>query len=193
MRVCVIHWFSVWQRGQTRFATLWLSCCFAFLFMCYRCSKKSCDVRSDKVKLHRYICLWGASERKLGKSLKSNQKDPRKNQGKRALSHKIGHTKNIRLVWKIPQTSWAIFILRWEDQLPVLCAEANKMFMRAVQQIVFLILNRVPVTFVTDPELIRPSIPVMTHSLDQKVMFRKVKARKCTAEIGCWKYPSEGR
>jgi len=57
------------------------------------------------------------------------------------------------------------------------------MFMRAVQQIVFLILNRVPVTFVTDPELIRPSIPVMTHSLDQKVMFRKVKARKCAAEI----------
>ena len=56
------------------------------------------------------------------------------------------------------------------------------MFMRAVQQIVFLILNRVPVTFVTDPELIRPSIPVMTHSLDQKVMARKAKARKFTAE-----------
>jgi len=47
---------------------------------------------------------------------------------------------------------------------------------------VFLILNRVPVTFVTDPELIRPYIPVMTHSLDQKVMARKAKARKCTAE-----------
>ena len=47
----------------------------------------------------------------------------------------------------------------------------------------FLILNRVPATFVTDPELIRPSIPVMTHSLDQKVMTRKAKARKCTAEI----------
>jgi hypothetical protein len=29
------------------------------------------------------------------------------------------------------------------------------MFMWTVQQIVFLILNRVPVTFVTDPELIR--------------------------------------
>jgi hypothetical protein len=59
------------------------------------------------------------------------------------------------------------------------------MFMRTVQQNVFLILNRVPVTFVTDPELIRPSIPVqhvMTHSLDQKVMTRKAKARKCTAE-----------
>jgi hypothetical protein len=73
--------------------------------------------------------------------------------------------------------------LRWEDQLAVLCAKANKMFMRTVQQNVFLILNRVPVTFVTDPELIRPSIPVMTHSLDQKVMARKAKARKCTAEI----------
>ena len=43
-------------------------------------------------------------------------------------------------------------------------------------------MNSVPVTFVTLPELIRPSIPVMTHSLDQKVMTRKAKARKCTAE-----------
>ena len=41
-----------------------------------------------------------------------------------------------------------------------------------------------PVTFVVDPDFIRPSIPVMAHSLDQKVMARKVKARKCTAEIG---------
>jgi hypothetical protein len=48
---------------------------------------------------------------------------------------------------------------------------------------VFLILNIVPVTFVTDPEFIRPSIPVMTHSLDQAVMARKAKARKCMAEI----------
>jgi len=46
------------------------------------------------------------------------------------------------------------------------------MFMQTVQQNVFLILNRVPVTFVTDSELIRPSIPIMTHSLDQKVMAR---------------------
>ena len=60
---------------------------------------------------------------------------------------------------------------------------ANKMFMQTVQKTVFLILNRVPVTSVTNPELIRPSIPVMTHSLDQKVMARKAKARKCTAEI----------
>ena len=65
----------------------------------------------------------------------------------------------------------------------MLCAEADEMFMRTVQQNVFLILNRVPVTFVTDPELIRPSIPIMTHSLDQKVLARKAKARKCTAEI----------
>ena len=49
--------------------------------------------------------------------------------------------------------------------------------MWAVQQIVFLILSSVSVTCVTDPELIRPYIPVMTHSLDQKVMARKVKAR----------------
>ena len=57
------------------------------------------------------------------------------------------------------------------------------MFMRTVQQNVFLILNSVPVTSVTDPELIGPSIPVMTHSLDQKVVARKAKARKCAAEV----------
>ena len=57
------------------------------------------------------------------------------------------------------------------------------MFKWTVQQNVFLILNRMPVTCVTDLELIWPSIPVMTHSLDQKVMVRKAKARKCTAEI----------
>jgi hypothetical protein len=45
------------------------------------------------------------------------------------------------------------------------------MLMRAVQQNVFLILNIVPVTLATDPELIKPSILVMTHSsLDQKVI-----------------------
>ena len=64
----------------------------------------------------------------------------------------------------------------------MLCANANKMLMQAVQQNVFLILNRVSVTFVTDPDLIWPSFPVMTQSLDQKVMARKAKARKCTAE-----------
>jgi SET domain-containing protein len=57
------------------------------------------------------------------------------------------------------------------------------MFMRTVQQNVFLILNSVSVTAVTDPELIRPSIPVMTHSLDQKVVASKAKARKCAAEV----------
>ena len=55
--------------------------------------------------------------------------------------------------------------------------------MRTVQQNVFLILNSVPVMSVTDPELIRPSIPVMTHSLDQKVVARKAKARKCVTEV----------
>jgi hypothetical protein len=48
---------------------------------------------------------------------------------------------------------------------------------------VFLILNSVPATPVTDPELIRPSIPVMTQFLDQKVVARKAKARKCTSEV----------
>ena len=47
----------------------------------------------------------------------------------------------------------------------------------------FLILNSVSATPVTDPELIRPSIPVMTHSLDQKVVASKAKARKCAAEV----------
>ena len=59
---------------------------------------------------------------------------------------------------------------------------AKKMFVRTLQQNAFLIQNRVPVTFVTDPELIRSSIPAMTRSLNQKVMARKAKARKCTAE-----------
>jgi hypothetical protein len=48
---------------------------------------------------------------------------------------------------------------------------------------VFLILNRVPVPFVAYPDFIRPSIPVIKHSLNQQVMARKAKARKCTAEI----------
>jgi len=47
----------------------------------------------------------------------------------------------------------------------VLCAEANKMFMRTVQQIVFLILNRVPIAFVTDPELIRVRVRVRVTQL----------------------------
>jgi hypothetical protein len=55
--------------------------------------------------------------------------------------------------------------LRWEDHLVVLCAEANKMFMRTVQQIVFLILNRVPIAFVTDPELIRVRVRVRVTQL----------------------------
>ena len=38
-------------------------------------------------------------------------------------------------------------ILRWEDKL-VLCAKADKMFMRTVQQDVLLTLNSKPVTFV---------------------------------------------
>ena len=44
------------------------------------------------------------------------------------------------------------------------------------------ILNGVPVTFVTDPELIRPSISAMMHSLNQKVVTRKAKTRQCVAE-----------
>jgi hypothetical protein len=55
----------------------------------------------------------------------------------------------------------------------VLCVKAIKMFMRTAQKNVFLIPNSVPVTFVTDPELIRPSVPVMIHSLDKQVVARK--------------------
>jgi hypothetical protein len=71
------------------------------------------------------------------------------------------------------------------------------MIMKTVQHNVFLILNSVPAA--TDPELIRPSIPVMTHSLDLKIVARKAKARKCAVEVagnvqaGCWECPSEGR
>jgi hypothetical protein len=50
---------------------------------------------------------------------------------------------------------------------------------------VFLILDSVPVTIVTAPELIKPSIPpVITPSLNHKVMAREAKARKCTADVG---------
>jgi len=58
---------------------------------------------------------------------------PKRHQEKsraKALSHKRGHTIYIWLVLNSPQTSWAIFILRWKDQLAVLCAKANKMFKR---------------------------------------------------------------
>ena len=54
--------------------------------------------------------------------------------------------------------------------------------MWTVKQNVFLILNSVPVTLVTDPEFIRPSVPVIAHFLNQ-VVARKAKARKCAAEV----------
>jgi hypothetical protein len=91
----------------------------------------------NKVRLYRYIRPWGASERKLGKS----------------------HTIYICLVQKSPQTSWAIFILRWEDQLAVLCAKANKLFMRTVQQNACAPHSEQSAShIVTDPEVIRPSM-----------------------------------
>ena len=55
--------------------------------------------------------------------------------------------------------------------------------MWTVKQNVFLILNSVPVTLVTDPEFIRPSVPVIAHFLNQEVVARKAKARKCVAEV----------
>jgi len=88
--------------------------------------------------------------------------------GSNKSSNELGYL-NIEVDGK---TSWRCCVRR-----------LTRCFMRTVQQNVFLILNRVPVTYVTDPEIIRPSIPVMMHSLDQKVMARKAKARKCTTEI----------
>ena len=55
--------------------------------------------------------------------------------------------------------------------------------MWTVKQNMFLILNSVPITLVTNPEFIRPFVPVIAHFLNQKVVARKVKARKCTAEV----------
>ena len=57
--------------------------------------------------------------------------------------------------------------------------------MWTVKQNVFLILNSImmPVTLVTDPKFIRPSVPVIPHFLNQKVVARKAKARKCVAEV----------
>ena len=42
--------------------------------------------------------------------------------------------------------------------------------MWTVKQNVFLILNSVPATLVTDPEFIRPSVPVIAHFLNQEVV-----------------------
>ena len=50
--------------------------------------------------------------------------------------------------------------------------------MWTVKQNIFLILNSVPVTLVTDPEFIRPSVPVIVPFLNQEVVARKAKARK---------------
>ena len=55
--------------------------------------------------------------------------------------------------------------------------------MWTVKQNVFLILNSMPVTLVTDLVFIRPSVPVIAHVLNQEVVARKAKARKCTAEV----------
>ena len=55
--------------------------------------------------------------------------------------------------------------------------------MWTVKQNMFLILNSVPVTLVTDSEFIRPSVPVIAQFLNQKVVARKAKARKCAAEF----------
>ena len=74
--------------------------------------------------------------------------------GSNKSSNELGYL-NIEVDGK---TSWRCCVRR-----------LTRCFMRTVQQNVFLILNRVPVTYVTDPELIRPSIPVMTHSFVGKV------------------------
>ena len=55
--------------------------------------------------------------------------------------------------------------------------------MWTVKQSMFLILNSMPVTLVTDPEIIRPSVPVKAHFFNQGVVARKAKARKCAAEV----------
>ena len=55
--------------------------------------------------------------------------------------------------------------------------------MWTVKQIMFLILNSVLVTLVTDPKFIRPSVPVIAHSLNQEFVARKAMARKCAAEV----------
>ena len=72
--------------------------------------------------------------------------------------------------------------MRREEKL-ILRAKVDKVLMWTVKQNVFLILNSMLVTLVTDPEFIRPSVPVIAHFLNQKVVARKAKARKCAAEV----------
>ena len=52
-------------------------------------------------------------------------------------------------------------------------AKADQLLMGTVKQDMFLILNSVPITFVTDSELIRPSVSVAAHSLNQKIVARE--------------------
>ena len=74
------------------------------------------------------------------------------------------------MIHKIPQTICVIDRLRREEKL-MLRAKVDYVLMWTVKQNVFLILNSVPVTLVTDPEFIR------------KVVARKAKASKCAAEV----------
>jgi hypothetical protein len=83
------------------------------------------EKRGGGVKLHRYIFLRGASERKLGNKPLTKQKGARKikGEGLGTQPQKKQHHAHIWLVQKSPQSSWAIPILR-KDKLAVLCAKA---------------------------------------------------------------------
>jgi hypothetical protein len=73
-------------------------------------------LRKGKVRLHRYTCLWwGASERKLGQSLKPNQKGTRKIKAKGLVGTQPQKRPYHKYLVGSKMSSWAIFILRWED------------------------------------------------------------------------------
>ena len=81
-----------------------------------------------QVRLHRYICLWGASKRKLGKSLKQKKRQQKKTREKgQALSHKRGHTINIWMVQK--RLPWLCMKPKDKQSLP------GKAFSQSVRQL----------------------------------------------------------
>ena len=131
------------------------------------------------LRLHRYVCLWGASE--ALKSCNQTKKGAWKKQGKRASRHSA--TKEATLDTRLKRSSNELYSnTEVGRQAGSICKGWQDVHANSPAECV-LILNSVPVPFVTDPELIRPSISVMTHPLDQKAMARKVKAIKWTAEI----------
>jgi hypothetical protein len=58
--ICLVQWLQWLQWGVTFSQVVWL-------IGCWLVSASHKEIHKVRVRLHRYICLWWASERKLGK------------------------------------------------------------------------------------------------------------------------------